>query len=69
MGNAATGFEYNPTFQIYHQFGTIGAFVLGFSFFIMFYNLAKSYVPPPKPVTTRGLLADRRVGGPVAAAA
>ncbi|QAU12399.1 cytochrome C oxidase subunit I [Halorubrum sp. BOL3-1] len=37
-------FEYNPEFQIYHQFGTIGAFVLGFSFLIMFYNLAKSYV-------------------------
>ena len=37
-------FEYNPEFQIIHQFGTIGAFVLGFSFFIMFYNLAKSYV-------------------------
>jgi len=45
-------FEYNPTFQI-HQFGTIGAFVPGF-FFIMFYNLAKSYVSGPKPVTTRG---------------
>jgi cytochrome c oxidase subunit I+III len=41
-------FEYNPTFQIYHQFGTIGAFVLGFSFFIMFYNLAKSYVSGPE---------------------
>ena len=37
-------FEYNPELQIYHQFGTIGAFVLGFSFFIMFYNFAKSYV-------------------------
>jgi cytochrome c oxidase subunit I+III len=37
-------FEYNPEFQIFHQFGTIGAFVLGFSFFIMFYNFAKSYV-------------------------
>ncbi|TKX74918.1 cytochrome C oxidase subunit I [Halorubrum sp. GN11_10-6_MGM] len=37
-------FEYNPEFQIYHQFGTIGAFVLGLSFFIMFYNFAKSYV-------------------------
>jgi len=42
----------------------------GSPFFIMFYNLAKSYVSGPKPVTTRGLLlADRRVGGPVAAAA
>ncbi|GAB6878400.1 hypothetical protein JCM17823_06740 [Halorubrum gandharaense] len=37
-------FEYNPEFQTIHQFGTIGAFVLGFSFFIMFYNLGKSYV-------------------------
>ena len=37
-------FEYNPEFQIFHQFGTIGAFILGFSFFIMFYNFAKSYV-------------------------
>ncbi|MFW5917965.1 MAG: cbb3-type cytochrome c oxidase subunit I [Haloferacaceae archaeon] len=37
-------FEYNPELQIYHQFGTIGAFVLGLSFFIMFYNLAGSYV-------------------------
>jgi len=41
-------FEYNPAFQTYHQFGTIGAFVLGFSFFIMFYNLAKSYVSGPE---------------------
>ncbi|QKY18541.1 MULTISPECIES: cbb3-type cytochrome c oxidase subunit I [Halorubrum] len=40
-------FEYNPELQIYHQFGTIGAFVLGFSFFIMFYNFAKSYVSGP----------------------
>src|SRR6056297_1110080 len=41
-------FEYNPAFQIYHQIGTIGAFALGFSFFIMFYNMAKSYVSGPE---------------------
>ena len=40
-------FEYNPAFQGMHQAGTIGAFILGFSFFIMFYNLAKSYVSGP----------------------
>ncbi|MFC6752181.1 cbb3-type cytochrome c oxidase subunit I [Halorubrum tibetense] len=40
-------FEYNPAFQGMHQAGTIGAFVLGFSFFIMFYNFAKSYVSGP----------------------
>ncbi len=41
-------FEYNPAFQGIHQVGTIGAFILGFSFFIMFYNLAKSYVSGPE---------------------
>ncbi|MES3160378.1 MAG: cbb3-type cytochrome c oxidase subunit I [Halorubrum sp.] len=41
-------FEYNPAFQGIHQVGTIGAFILGFSFFIMFYNLAKSYVAGPE---------------------
>ena len=40
-------FEYNPAFQGIHQAGTIGAFILGASFFIMFYNLAKSYVAGP----------------------
>ena len=41
-------FEYNPAFQGIHQAGTIGGFVLGLSFFIMFYNLAKSYVSGPE---------------------
>ena len=41
-------FEYNPAFQGMHQVGTIGAFILGFSFFIMFYNFAKSYVSGPE---------------------
>jgi cytochrome c oxidase subunit I+III len=41
-------FEYNPEFQTFHQIGTIGAFILGFSFFIMFYNFAKSYVSGPE---------------------
>ncbi|MBP1923911.1 cytochrome c oxidase subunit I+III [Halorubrum alkaliphilum] len=41
-------FEYNPAFQGMHQIGTIGAFILGFSFFIMFYNFAKSYVSGPE---------------------
>jgi len=37
-------YEYDPSFSSMHQFGTVGAFVLGLSFFIMFYNFAKSYV-------------------------
>ena len=40
-------FEYNVDFITFHQFGTIGAFVFGFSFFIMFYNFGKSYVSGP----------------------
>ncbi|MWV65147.1 cytochrome C oxidase subunit I [Halorubrum sp. JWXQ-INN 858] len=40
-------YEYNPAFQGMHQAGTIGAFLLGASFFIMFYNFAKSYVSGP----------------------
>ncbi|MFC6614992.1 cbb3-type cytochrome c oxidase subunit I [Halopenitus salinus] len=40
-------FDYDPAYQSMHQFGTIGAFVLGLSFFIMFYNFAKSYVSGP----------------------
>ena len=40
-------FEYNPAFQGMHQAGTVGAFALGLSFFIMFYNLGKSYVSGP----------------------
>ncbi|ERH04710.1 MAG: heme/copper-type cytochrome/quinol oxidase, subunit 1 [Halorubrum sp. J07HR59] len=40
-------FEYDPAFTGLHQIGTIGAMVLGLSFFIMFYNFAKSYVAGP----------------------
>jgi cytochrome c oxidase subunit I+III len=35
-------FEYQPEFAIWHQLSTIGGFVLGFSFLIMFYNMGKS---------------------------
>jgi len=35
-------FVYDPAFTIWHQIATVGAFVLGFSFLIMFYNLYKS---------------------------
>jgi cytochrome c oxidase subunit I+III len=37
-------FEYSQDYVAIHQFGTVGGFLLGFSFFIMFYNFAKSYV-------------------------
>jgi cytochrome c oxidase subunit I+III len=40
-------FEYNQSLVTSHQVGTIGAFVLGLSFLIMFYNLGKSYVAGP----------------------
>jgi cytochrome c oxidase subunit I+III len=40
-------FEYNQSLVTSHQIGTIGAFALGLSFFIMFYNLGKSYVSGP----------------------
>ncbi len=40
-------FEYQQGLVTSHQIGTIGAFVLGLSFFIMFYNFAKSYVSGP----------------------
>jgi len=40
-------FSYNQDFIQIHQFGTIGGFILGFSFFIMFYNFWKSYVSGP----------------------
>ena len=36
-------FDYQPEFAIWHQLATVGAFVLGFSFLIMLYNLGKSY--------------------------
>jgi len=37
-------FQYNPAFTTWHRLATIGAFILGFSFLIMFYNLFKSLV-------------------------
>ena len=40
-------FEYQQSMVTSHQIGTVGAFVLGLSFFIMFYNFAKSYVAGP----------------------
>ena len=40
-------FEYQQSLVTSHQIGTVGAFILGASFFIMFYNLAKSYVSGP----------------------
>ncbi len=40
-------FEYQQAMVTSHQIGTIGAFLLGFSFFIMFYNFGKSYVSGP----------------------
>ncbi|MFP4625040.1 MAG: cbb3-type cytochrome c oxidase subunit I [Natronomonas sp.] len=41
-------FEYNQDFIASHQAGTIGAFILGLSFFIMFYNFWKSYLSGPE---------------------
>jgi cytochrome c oxidase subunit I+III len=35
-------FQYDPVFTTWHQLATVGAFVLGFSFLVMFYNLFKS---------------------------
>jgi cytochrome c oxidase subunit I+III len=35
-------FQYDPAFTTWHQLATVGAFVLGFSFLVMFYNLFKS---------------------------
>ncbi|MDS0292649.1 cbb3-type cytochrome c oxidase subunit I [Halogeometricum luteum] len=35
-------FDYSAGLQIWHQLATVGAFVLGLSFLIMFYNLTKS---------------------------
>jgi cytochrome c oxidase subunit I+III len=37
-------FEYAPGLTSQHQLASIGGFILGFSFFIMFYNLFKSLV-------------------------
>jgi cytochrome c oxidase subunit I+III len=35
-------FDYSAGLQIWHQLATVGAFVLGLSFVVMFYNLTKS---------------------------
>ena len=35
-------FQYDPAFTPWHQLATVGAFVLGLSFLLMFYNLTKS---------------------------
>jgi len=35
-------FDYSPAFQPWQQLATVGAFILGLSFLIMFYNLGKS---------------------------
>jgi cytochrome c oxidase subunit I+III len=40
-------FEYRQSFMTSHQIGTIGGFLLGLSFLIMFYNFGKSYVSGP----------------------
>ncbi|SIR83326.1 cytochrome c oxidase subunit I+III [Haladaptatus litoreus] len=37
-------FVYDPAFIPWHQLSTIGAFILGTSFLVMFYNLSKSLV-------------------------
>ncbi|WP_266079935.1 cbb3-type cytochrome c oxidase subunit I [Haladaptatus caseinilyticus] len=37
-------FVYDPAFIPWHQLATVGAFVLGASFLVMFYNLSKSLV-------------------------
>ena len=37
-------FEYSQDYVEINTFGTVGGFLLGLSFFIMFYNFAKSYV-------------------------
>jgi len=41
-------FNYPPEFTIWHQLSTVGAFVLGLSFLLMFYNFAKSYFGGPE---------------------
>ncbi len=40
-------FHYGEGLQIYHQLATLGAFVLGSSFLILFYTLGKSLVSGP----------------------
>ncbi|ELZ03277.1 cbb3-type cytochrome c oxidase subunit I [Natrialba aegyptia] len=41
-------FHYGESAQIYHQIATVGAFVLGLSFLIMFFTFAKSWISGPK---------------------
>ncbi|QFU83968.1 cbb3-type cytochrome c oxidase subunit I [Natronorubrum aibiense] len=41
-------FTYPEGTQLYHQVATVGAFVLGSSFLIMFYTFAKSWVSGPE---------------------
>ncbi|AEH35574.1 cbb3-type cytochrome c oxidase subunit I [Halopiger xanaduensis] len=40
-------FEYPEGYQLYHQVATVGAFILGASFLIMFYTLGKSWLSGP----------------------
>ncbi|WP_440771482.1 cbb3-type cytochrome c oxidase subunit I [Natronorubrum sp. DTA28] len=40
-------FNFSEGMEIYHQMATVGAFVLGASFLIMFYTFAKSWVSGP----------------------
>ncbi|SDJ39385.1 cbb3-type cytochrome c oxidase subunit I [Natronorubrum texcoconense] len=40
-------FDYGEGMQFYHQLATVGAFVLGASFLIMFYTFAKSWISGP----------------------
>ncbi|WP_436344149.1 cbb3-type cytochrome c oxidase subunit I [Natronorubrum sp. FCH18a] len=40
-------FNYGEGVQIYHQMATVGAFVLGASFLLMFFTFAKSWVSGP----------------------
>ncbi|MDQ2050565.1 cbb3-type cytochrome c oxidase subunit I [Natronolimnohabitans sp. A-GB9] len=41
-------FHFSEGMEIYHQVATVGAFVLGASFLIMFYTFAKSWVSGPE---------------------
>ncbi|MFQ3320100.1 MAG: cytochrome c oxidase subunit I+III [Natronomonas sp.] len=41
-------FEYSQDYVTVHQFGTVGGFLLGFSFLIMAYNFLKSYASGPE---------------------
>jgi cytochrome c oxidase subunit I+III len=41
-------FEYSQSYVTINQFGTAGGFILGFSFLIMLYNFAVSYVSGPE---------------------